>query len=95
MNRIEDKLFNSSAHSDDDSIRPPMNIGGTPIPDDFPRTILALRHLNTNNGSQLCENYYVAGVLAPTVAARRAIIFRAYKVGLITTSSTVTTIRLV
>ena len=93
MNRIEDKLFNSSAHSDGDSLRPPMNIGGQPIPDYFPRTILALRQLNTNNWLVNCEHYYGVAVPAATIAARRAVIFRAYNVGLITTLSTVTTVR--
>ena len=92
-NRIEDKLFNSSAHNDGDFIRPPMNIDGQPIPDNFPTTILALRLLNTNNGLVNCEQYYGVAVPAATVALRRAAIFRAYNVGLITTVSTVTTVR--
>ena len=95
MSRIEDKLLNSSAHSDNRTIRPPMNIGGQPIPDYFPRTILALRPLNTNNGLGDCEHYYGVDAPAPTVAARRAVIFRAYNVGVITVSSTETTVRLV
>ena len=72
-----------------------MNVDGQPIPPYFPTTILALRQLNTTNGLVNCERYYGVPVPVPaaTVALRRAAIFRAYNVGLITTVSTVTTVR--
>ena len=81
---VENRVFNASASTDEDAIRPPVE-RADPVPDSFPRTVGQLRNLVPGEVLTTIENYYELGHQG-NISKRKSRVRRAYGIGVTTTT---------